>query len=132
MYEDDPALELAIEKGMTYKVINWVVHAALPDISSVIISALNTVMQVGGGESWVQNLLKITTEAGKYTNKNPDWRAVSKTVIRTLPPRAGDVPDMAAYVQVWGGACRQASLSGSCLRCCTNTCLPIASSLARF
>ena len=37
MYEDDPALEMAIEKGMTYKVINWVVHAELPDISSVII-----------------------------------------------------------------------------------------------
>ena len=100
MYEDDPALESAIEKGMSYKVIHWVVHAALPDISSVIVSALNTVMQVGEGESWVQNLLKITTEAGKYTNKNPDWRAVSKTMIRTLPPRAGDVPDMTALPRI--------------------------------
>ena len=103
MYEDDPALQAAIEKGMSYKVINWVVHAALPDISSIIISALNTVMQVGEGESWVQNLLKIATEAGKYADKNPDWRAVTKNVIRTLPPRAGDVPDMVAFVQVWGG-----------------------------
>ena len=82
---------------MEYWVIKWVVHAALPILSKVIISALNTVMQVADGESWVQILLKVVEEVNQSTGPfNMD--SVVRNVLRSQPPRAQDVPDMASYV----------------------------------
>ena len=54
------------------------------------------------GESWFQNLLGLV-EAAATMEGTVDWRAVTKTVLRSQPPRAIDVPDMCAFVQKWGG-----------------------------
>ena len=83
---------------MEYWVIKWVVHAALPILSKVFISALNTVMQVADGESWVQ-ILKVVDEVSQSTGLFNMDRVV-RNVIRSQPPRAQDVPDMASYVQM--------------------------------
>ena len=98
----DPAFRAACIDGIDYKVIKWVVMESFPIIAKIIQRALNTVMQVGEGESWLQNLLNIVDEASTFTT-NVDWAKVTNTVLQSSPPRMEDIPDMVAYIRKWGG-----------------------------
>ena len=57
------------------------------------------------GESWQQILLKIVDECSRQRDRagNIDFRAVKAQVLKSQPPRMGDVPDMVDFVKVWGG-----------------------------
>ena len=49
-------------------------------------------------------MLKIMEEAKKYEGKgDPDWKTVTKSVLKTQPPRVQEIPDMVAYCKIWGG-----------------------------
>ena len=49
MFQKDPVLKKFVIVGVPYKIVKWVVHAALPRISDIISAALNTVQQVSEG-----------------------------------------------------------------------------------
>ena len=52
--------------------------------------------------SFVQVLLQIVDEAKKFKG-DIDLGQVQKAVLKTQPPRPGDVGDMCAWVKKWGG-----------------------------
>lgn len=57
---------------------------------------------MSAGETWHQNLLSIV-EAASAMGTPVEWKFVVKQVLRSQPPRAKDVPDMAEFVRKWGG-----------------------------
>jgi hypothetical protein len=99
---NDTALRHCIYEKIKVKQLRWEIHAALPQTTKIIVSALNTVMQVGEGESWMQNLRKLAEEASAYKGK-VDMVACQKNVLKSQPPRAADVPAMGKYLVAWGG-----------------------------
>ena len=103
VFDRDAAFQKAVEGGIRFRVLRWIILEVFPIIAKLIQRALNTVMQVGEGESWVQNLLNILDEAKSYNGKNVNWLKVKKTVLQSQPPRMEDIPDMVDFVQKWGG-----------------------------
>ncbi|CAK0886599.1 unnamed protein product [Prorocentrum cordatum] len=95
-------LRNAIEVGVKFTVVKWVVHAALPNVAHIVGGALNTVQQTSEGETWYQNLLSIV-DAASSMGPQPDFKEVAKQVLKSQPPRAVDVPDMVECVKKWGG-----------------------------
>ena len=58
------------------------------------------------GESWLSNLLNIISETGVSASQhegNADFKAVTRSLLKTQPPRYEDIPDMVEYVKVYGG-----------------------------
>lgn len=54
----------------------------------------------------MSNLLNIVTESAvsaSANDGNADFRAVTKSILKTQPPRFQDIPDMVAFVKVYGG-----------------------------
>ena len=100
---NDKALHHCIYGKLEVRQLRWEIHEALPVSTKIIVGALNTVMQVGEGESWMQNLRKLAQEASVYINRKVDMDTCQKNVLKTQPPRAADVPAMGRYLVQWGG-----------------------------
>lgn len=106
VYKNDEALRNACEHGLPFKIIRWQVATEFPVVLKIVQRALNTVMQIGEGESWVQNLLSIVDTANNrvsHSGGHVNWTKVKKSVILSQPPRMEDIPQMADYIQCWGG-----------------------------
>ena len=58
------------------------------------------------GEGWPQMLQKISNEfelQSKTSSRKVDLSIVERAVLASQPKRGSDVPDMAKFVQLWGG-----------------------------
>jgi hypothetical protein len=50
IFDGDDIFKNTILTGVEYKIMKWVIHAALPQLTNIIMSALNTTTQISEGE----------------------------------------------------------------------------------
>ena len=98
----DPGIKSACEDGLWFDELDYRIEVVFPMIPWIVSAALNTVTQVAMGENWHSMLLKITNHI-KDAWPSPNMSEIKKNVIKSQPPRPGDVSDMADFVRKWGG-----------------------------
>ncbi len=98
----DPGIKSACEDGLWFDELDYRIEVVFPMIPWIVSAALNTVTQVAMGENWHSMLLKITNHI-QDAWPSPNMSEIKKNVIKSQPPRPGDVSDMADFVRKWGG-----------------------------
>ena len=97
----DPGIKSACEDGLWFDELDNRIEVVFPMIPWIVSAALNTVTQVAMGENWHSMLLEITKHI-KDTWPSPNMIEIKKHVIKSQPPRPGDVSDVADFVRKWG------------------------------
>ena len=99
----DEGIRKSTTQGLEFLMFRWEIEAHFPELMDMVQSALNATSQAAEGEKWPQLLLKIVDEAKTVPDTKDKWEAVRKSVLKSNPPRPGDVKGMVDFVRYWGG-----------------------------
>ena len=98
----DPDVAKAVQQGLHWKVLRWVMRVRYPKLLDIIQAAGNSQAQRPIHE--VQGIAAMHRAAA--SSQEPDWESIKRAVLRTLPPWADDVDSLIAFAVSKSGAPR--------------------------
>ena len=103
--ERDPQYADAVREGLRWRTLSWKVRALYPKALHIMQGALNVGGHVQRKENEIQGLLQLhaLASAAMARGLEPDWAAIKRSVLRTRPPFADSVDDMAAFLATRSG-----------------------------
>ena len=89
----------ALKEGIRWKILRWVVYHERPELLGLLSAQRNMEQHTGRAMSEASVLQEVfrLASASQAVNEPPDWPRIKRVVLRSRPPCAGIVDDLAYF-----------------------------------
>ena len=114
LWIDDPGLEDACRRGLTWKILGRSAEATYPGLCEILMDAVNIKAKAQRPDSQFQILSKVHAEvlSERHSIRMPDgtvnvkWDEILKVVAATKPTCIADLPAIVNFYKKWSGGAK--------------------------